>query len=224
MSAHRQVWETLANLLQRAEHDTFGSEPLTAAALQPLQAEVRKLSKAQFKANTLAENQAAQLQESMAALREAQAQNKQLAEKLAQERAAAARQELLAAILPALDGVEQALAGGNQYLARRDVAATAPRQTAAQMQLVSPADRRMLAAWLDGLRLVRERLLAILAAGEVTPIPALGRPFDPYRHKAVGVARQSDQPPGVIIAVERAGYQTPSGVLRYAEVVVYRPE
>jgi molecular chaperone GrpE len=90
--------------------------------------------------------------------------------------------------------------------------------------LVSPADRDMLAGWLDGLRLVRERLLAILEAGDVTPIPTVGHPFDPYLHVAVGTTHEGDHPPGTIVEEERRGYRTPNGVLRYADVIVYRPQ
>jgi molecular chaperone GrpE len=82
----------------------------------------------------------------------------------------------------------------------------------------------MLAGWLDGLRLVRERLLAVLQAGGVTPIPAVGHPFDPYLHIAVGTTSQGDGVPGTIVAEERRGYRSPEGVLRYADVIVYRPQ
>jgi molecular chaperone GrpE len=47
------------------------------------------------------------------------------------------------------------------------------------MRLVSPADRAVLSGWLNCLTLVRERLLAILEAGGVSPIPSLGQTFDP---------------------------------------------
>ena len=86
----------------------------------------------------------------------------------------------------------------------------------------------MLAGWLDGLCLVRERLLAILETGEVTPIPCIGQPFDPYQHIAVGTTRQL--PPGItaaansIVAEERRGYRSPAGVIRFAEVIVFRPD
>ena len=94
----------------------------------------------------------------------------------------------------------------------------------AQALLVSPADRAKLAGWLDGLRLVRERMLAILETGGVTPIPTVGQPIDPYLHVAVGTAAGGSGPPGPIVSEERRGYRSPAGVLRYAEVIVYQPE
>jgi molecular chaperone GrpE len=96
--------------------------------------------------------------------------------------------------------------------------------TPEQAILVSPADRAVLAGWLDGLRLVRERLLAILEAGNVMPIPTVGQLFDPYLHVAVGTTTEGEAPPGTIVEEERRGYRTLDGVLRYAEVIVYRPE
>jgi molecular chaperone GrpE len=156
------------------------------------------------------------------ALTEAQAARSQQ-DQLLEQMAAARARELLEAFLPALDGLESAMASGRRYLAVRDRAASAPNLTPAQAVLVSPADRAMLTGWLGGLRLVRERMLAILEAGGVTPIPTVGQPFDPYLHVAVGTSGEGSSPPGVIVAEERRGYRCPAGVLRYAEVIVYRP-
>jgi molecular chaperone GrpE len=235
MSDRRQVWETLASLILRLEQDinrlgisggngrSAQAETAAAPALEALEKEVRKLGKAQFKANTLTESQHAHANELIASLKQSQAQEAEAREALVQQQVAAARQEMLAAFLPALDSVDQALASGQRYLAVRDKAAGQPGLTPAQARLVSPADRAMLAGWLDGLRLTRERLLAILAAGGVKQIATVGHPFDPYLHRAVGITDVGPGPAGTIVAEERTGYQSPTGVLRYAEVVVYRP-
>jgi molecular chaperone GrpE (heat shock protein) len=133
---------------------------------------------------------------------------------------------MLEALLPALDGLDNAISSGQRYLTKRDLAAQNTTLSPAQEVLVSPVDRAMLAGWLDGLRLVRERLLAVLETGGVTPIPSVGFPFDPYRHVVVGKTSQVPSgvspTPGMIMAEERCGYQSPAGVLRYAEVIVYR--
>lgn len=196
-SYRRQVWATLADLLQRLEN---GSE---AATLLELKEEVRKLGKTQLKANALVENQAAQWQSALTALQSAPVQENQ----------AAADQRLLAAILPALDGVEEAIASGQQMLAPM-----AEREV----------EQKMLGGWLDGLRLVRDRLLAVLEDGGVTAIVTVGRPFDPYLHRAVGVTTElphewENGRQGFIVSEERRGYQTAAGVLRYADVIVYKP-
>ncbi len=187
---------------------------------------MRKLGKTQFKANALADDQSARLEKILANSQSAQEQNTHLVETLAEERAAAAQKGLLETLLPALDGLDNAISSGQRYLAKRDLAARSVPLSPAQAVLVSPTDRAMLAGWLDGLRLVRERLLAVLEAGGVTPIPSVGFPFDPYQHVVVGKTNQVPpgiQPaPGIITAEERCGYQSPAGVLRYAEVIVYR--
>lgn len=218
MSARRQVWQTLSDLLARLEKDVATTRSAAAPErLERLNLEVRKLGREQFKANVLAEKQAGQWQETLAAVREAQAQHARLLDTLSAEQAAAARYDLLQAIIPALDGLESALASGREYLARPEE--PDPPSTGADHR----SERDVLAAWLDGLRFVRERLLAVLEAGGVTPIPTVGQPFDPYLHVAIDTTPEGEGTPGTIVAEERRGYRSPAGVLRFAEVIVYRP-
>ncbi len=223
MSAHRQVWETLARLLDRVENSVAPVPPAPAN----LELEIRKLGKTQLKANLLVEEQTAQVKQSIAAAQAAQEQNSRLFEAFSAERAVQAQKDTLEAILPALDGLEHAIASGQRYLRTRDRAAANPNLTPEQVVLVSPADRAVLAGWLSGLNLVRERLRAILEAGGVTPIPSIGQLFDPYLHIAVGTSTQLpvglEAPPNIIVAEERRGYRTSAGVIRFAEVIVYRP-
>lgn len=221
MSEHRQVWETLSRLLSRVESSVAPADTAN------LEQEIRKLGKTQLKANLLVEEQAAQVKQSLIAAQTAQEQNSRLLETLSAERAAHAQRDTLEAILPALDGLEHAIASGQRYLQIRDRAAAKPNLTPQQALLVSPADRAILAGWLNGLNLVRERFLAILEAGGVTPIPSVGQLFDPYLHVAVGTSTQipagMEPTPNTIVAEERRGYRTQAGVIRFAEVVVYRP-
>jgi len=226
MSERRQLWETLAAFLAQLEKEADAAQDQDSrlsAVLEELKDEVRKLGKAQFKANAMVEDQSARWEQVIAEAQAARGQQAQLVERVAGERVAARERDLLEAFLPALDGLENAIASGRRYLAIRDRAAGASNLTPAQAALVSPADRAMLAGWLDGLRLVRERMLAILEAGGVTTIPTVGHPFDPYLHIAVGTSGKGNGPPGVIVAEERRGYRCSAGVLRYAEVIVYRP-
>jgi molecular chaperone GrpE (heat shock protein) len=226
MSERRQLWETLAAFLAQLEKETnatLDKDARLSVVLEDLKDEVRKLGKAQFKASAMVEDQSVRWEQVVAEVQAARGQQAQLVEQVARERVAAREHELLEAFLPALDGLENAIASGRRYLATRDRAAGASNITPAQAILVSPADRAVLAGWLDGLRLVRERLLSILEAGGVTPIPTIGHPFDPYLHVAVGTTGKGDGPPGTIVAEERRGYRCPAGVLRYAEVIVYRP-
>jgi len=226
MSEHRQVWETLARLLQRVEK-SIQDMPSVAGDTSGLEQEIRKMGKTQMKANLLAEEQATRFTQALTAAQTAQEQTTRLLEAQADE-SAAAQKKLLEAILPVLDGLEHAIDSGRRYLKTRDLAASKPDLAPHQAILASPADRAMLAGWLVGLSLVRERLLAVLESGGVTPIPTLGCRFDPYLHVAVGTAAQvpvgMETAPNQIIAEERRGYQTSAGVLRFAEVVVYRPK
>ena len=240
MSDRRRVWATLADLLTRLEGDISTRLPVTESVtesvtdLDALEKEVRKLGKTQFKANMLAEEQATRAEKTLAELDAQRVQQAELVEQLAEEKARATRQEWLAALLPALDGLDNAIASGKRYLAARDKATASPNLTPEQALLVSPADRAKLSSWLDGLRLVRERLLAVLETGGVTPIPTVGQKFDPYQHVAMATtalappeSNGSDGTPpasGTIIAEDRRGYRTADRVLRYADVVVYRPK
>jgi molecular chaperone GrpE (heat shock protein) len=226
MSERRQVWETIARLLQRVEK-SIAETPPVASELSDLEQEIRRMGKTQHKANLFAEEQNAQVKQALALAQSAQQQNVRLLDSLSAEHAASTQKDTLEAILPALDGLEHAIASGQRYLKIRDRAASSPSLTPPQAILVSPADRAMLVGWLDGLNLVYERLLAILETGGVTPIACLGQPFDPYQHIAVGTTGQL--PPGItsatntVVAEERRGYRSPAGVIRFAEVIVYRP-
>jgi len=79
-------------------------------------------------------------------------------------------------------------------------------------------------AWLDGLHLVRERFLSVLATENVEPIPALGEPFDPRLHVAVSTENSEDVANNTIVDVLRSGYYQDGRILRYAEVSVARNE
>lgn len=77
-------------------------------------------------------------------------------------------------------------------------------------------------AWLDGLRLVQERFVGLLAAEGIEPIHALHQPFDPKLHVALEMALHPDVAPNTVVRVIRQGYRRHEQILRYAEVVVAR--
>ncbi len=134
-------------------------------------------------------------------------------------------------ILPVIDGLEQALESGRSYLERQRADESFRPGLGDRLayalgrRLPPPApDPTPIAAWLDGLELVRERLLAVLAGEGVRPLDVLDRPFDPYRHVALALADPAAYPdaaPGVVVGEQRRGYLAGGGqVLRFAEVVV----
>ena len=57
------------------------------------------------------------------------------------------------------------------------------------------------------------------------PISAIGQPFDPQQHVAIGVApANEDYPAGTVVEELRRGYLAGERVLRHAEVLVAASE
>ena len=162
-----------------------------------------------------------------------------------------ARGELAADLLPVLDGLELALESGYTLAEKRrqqeneaaltSSAAPAPTRGVWQRLRYTLAGRppaavetpmpatavddmvNALAAWLQGLELVRERFSRLLAAAEIEVIPAAqGQTFDPHQHVAVETELRADMVSNTVIRVLRKGYRQRHRVLRHAEVVVNR--
>jgi molecular chaperone GrpE len=68
--------------------------------------------------------------------------------------------------------------------------------------------------WLDGIRLVERKLQALLEAEGVTPIPAIGQPFDPNLHEAVVHEDTTEHPDNTVIGEVQRGYLLHERVLR----------
>lgn len=73
---------------------------------------------------------------------------------------------------------------------------------------------------LEGVELVLRELHSVLAKHGVTPIEALGQPFDPALHEAMAQVTDGSQPPGTVVEVFQRGYQLRARLLRPARVVV----
>ncbi|MBN1310064.1 MAG: nucleotide exchange factor GrpE [Anaerolineae bacterium] len=188
----RLVYEVLSDLARRIE--AMGNGDASA--------EVKRLSREQYKANTLNEQQLEQtrkaLEQSQQALDELKRQYEE------QERRA--RLDVVTDLFPVLDSIESGVTSG-----------------AVQIKTLlssSPEAAKTLAAWLNGQRLLRERLLALLASQGVRPLQAKNQAFDPDYHVAVKVVSNPSIPSGQVVAEERRGYISGETVLRYAEVVV----
>jgi len=74
-----------------------------------------------------------------------------------------------------------------------------------------------------GLRAFLDQMKGVLARQGVGQIGAVGEPFDPQLHDAVGVVSNSDQPEGAVAEIARSGYAIGDRVLRPAQVAVSRP-
>jgi len=74
--------------------------------------------------------------------------------------------------------------------------------------------------WVEGVAAIDRKLRALLESEGVTPIEALGRPFDPAVHEALSHVPGSGRPEGEVVAELRRGYRIRDRVLRPALVAV----
>jgi molecular chaperone GrpE len=102
-----------------------------------------------------------------------------------------ANASLVLSLLPILDDFERAVASCPQELSRL--------------------------AWVEGIWLIERKLRASLEAQGLSPIPALGEPFDPRLHEAV---RQAEGKEGIVLEEVQRGYKFRDRVLRPTQVVV----
>jgi molecular chaperone GrpE len=105
-----------------------------------------------------------------------------------------AQEELLREILPVLDNFDRALA-------------TAP---------TPGADR----AFRMGVELIHRDFLTALERLGVQPFVAVGQPFDPTRHEAVGRVERADVEDQTVVSETLRGYLLRERILRPAHVVV----
>jgi molecular chaperone GrpE len=83
--------------------------------------------------------------------------------------------------------------------------------------LASIPDDAANTSWVDGIRLIERKLRAVLEAEGLSPITAVGEPFDPTQHEA---AMQGKGKEGIVIAELQKGYKFHDRVIRPAKVVV----
>ncbi|MFQ6057932.1 MAG: nucleotide exchange factor GrpE [Anaerolineae bacterium] len=68
--------------------------------------------------------------------------------------------------------------------------------------------------WIDGIVLIERKMQAILEQEGLTPIEAVGKPFDPLIHEAVIFEETADHEDGQVIAELQKGYKLHDRVLR----------
>lgn len=103
-----------------------------------------------------------------------------------------ATEDLMEALLPVVDNVERAL---QQQPAVED-------------------------AFVKGVRMVYEQLLAVLTRAGLTPLEAQGQPFDPTRHEAILSVPSADVAENTVVQQTRRGYLLGDRLLRPAQVIV----
>jgi len=120
---------------------------------------------------------------------------RKLAERRREEALARQRRELFGRFLVVADNLERALAHAG----------------------ADPA------ALLAGVETTYRDLGRLLALEGVVQVPALGEPFDPAVHEAVGVVPAPGATDERVVAVEQPGYTLGGDLLRPARVIIGRP-
>jgi molecular chaperone GrpE len=75
----------------------------------------------------------------------------------------------------------------------------------------------------QGLEMVLAQFRQVLRDAGVEPIDAVGHPFDPHRHEALGHHESAEHPEGHVLTQIRKGYKLKDRLLRAASVFVAKP-
>jgi molecular chaperone GrpE len=75
----------------------------------------------------------------------------------------------------------------------------------------------------QGLEMVLAQFHQVLKDAGVEAIEAVGKPFDPHRHEALGHQESDDHPEGHVLQQVRKGYKLKERLLRAASVFVAKP-
>jgi molecular chaperone GrpE len=74
--------------------------------------------------------------------------------------------------------------------------------------------------WVQGMAAIDRKLRMLLESEGVTPIEALGRPFDPREHEALSHIETDDAPDETVVAEIQRGYRVRDRILRPSLVAV----
>jgi molecular chaperone GrpE len=77
-------------------------------------------------------------------------------------------------------------------------------------------------SWIEGVKLIQRKVSSLLESEGISKIEALGIPFDPLEHEAVGTEETTKFPSGHVVKVVRSGYRLHDRVIQPAQVVVAR--
>jgi molecular chaperone GrpE len=75
----------------------------------------------------------------------------------------------------------------------------------------------------QGLEMVLAQFQQVLRDAGVETIDAVGHPFDPHRHEALGHHESAEHPEGQVLTQMRKGYKLKDRLLRAASVFVAKP-
>jgi molecular chaperone GrpE len=74
--------------------------------------------------------------------------------------------------------------------------------------------------WVEGIAMVLQKLRSFMENQAVTPIEAVGQPFDPTLHEAIMQVETDEQPDGAVLDELQRGYKLGERVLRPSMVRV----
>jgi molecular chaperone GrpE len=77
-------------------------------------------------------------------------------------------------------------------------------------------------SWLEGVKLIQRKLANLLQSEGVSEIEAVGIPFNPIEHEAVGTEETAEYPPGYVTEAVRPGYRLHDRIIQPAQVMVAR--
>ena len=89
-------------------------------------------------------------------------------------------------------------------------------------RVIESAPEEVDEAWLKGIKLTLQQLDELLTAQGVSPIEAIGQPFDPTLHEAIGHEESDELPEDTVVSEVRKGYRLHDRVVRPALVRVAR--
>lgn len=91
-----------------------------------------------------------------------------------------------------------------------------------ELDLAIKAAKTSKGSIVEGVEMVKNKLAKLMEAEGVSPIEAVGKPFDPRLHEAVLDVETRDHPDGSVIEEFRKGYRFRDRVLRASMVKVAR--
>jgi molecular chaperone GrpE (heat shock protein) len=215
--------ERLGLLLEKKDH--FERQFFLKDEVEEIKKSLTRVGREQFKSLTILEGQQAAMESAITRLNEELAKKDQQVLELKQSLGESERDQrikILQSLFPVLDGLEEGLQMFPQF--------TSPGSHAKKSWLRrifhrnpggdSADSSQLLADWMEGLRLIHRRMLNLLEREGILPMVALGEPFDPHFHVAVGAEYRPDMAENTIVAEQLKGYQIRNRPLRLAEVVV----
>ena len=92
-----------------------------------------------------------------------------------------------------------------------------------ELGLQAAASAKDVASVVAGLKLIQSQFERFLTDHGVTPIDAVGKPFDPHFHEALGQEPAPGKPEGTVLHQRRRGFKLGDRLLRPASVVTVAP-